>query len=200
MPTLRPASGRPAFIRALAAVGLALAALIVPGPAASPVFAQCADVQAIDDALLSGNTIVFVGNVVSTTNENRWATVLVDERWHNADGVPATALVHGGPGAGETSSEQRIYAPGRYVFAVTNAGPNYEDSLCTATTPWSDDLARYRPSNVAQAPNSGSGSPFDFLESGSAALAAGLVLALLIAVVTYILILRRRKRPPDWMR
>lgn len=200
MPASRPAMRRPMVVRALAAVALAVATLLVASPTASPVAAECASVQAIPDALLSGNTVVFVGNVVGLDNDNRWATVLVDERWHNADGVPATAFVHGGPGEGKTGLDQRIYANGRYVFAVTNAGPYYEDTLCTATTPWSDDLAQYRPSNVAQGSGSGTGSPLDFLASGTAAIAAGLALALVIAVVAYILILRRRKRPPDWMR
>jgi hypothetical protein len=200
MPARRPGTGWHAIVRVAAVVALAVAALLVPGPVASPVAAVCAGVQAIDDALLSGTTTVFVGTVVNTENDNRWVTVLVDERWHNADGIPDTVFVHGGPDQGESMSDQRIYTKGRYVFAVTNAGPYYEDNACTATTPWSSDLARYRPGNVAEAPGSGSGSPLDFLESGNAALAAGLALALLIAVVAYILILRRRKRPPDWMR
>ena len=163
----RPAMGRPGIVRAVVAIFLAVAALLVPGPAASPVAAACASVQAMADAMLSGNATVFVGTVVNLDNEDRWATVLVDERWHNADGIPDTVFVHGSPEAGVTSSEQRVYAPGRYVFAVTNAGPNYEDSTCTATTAWSDDLARYRPGDVAVAPGTASGSPLDFLSRGA---------------------------------
>jgi hypothetical protein len=200
VPAPGSATRGPASIRAIFAIVTAATALLVAGPSASPVAAECAGVQAIADALLSGNTTVFVGNVVKLDNDNRWATVLVDERWHNADGVPDTAFIHGGPEAGKSGIDQRIFALGRYVFAVTNEGPYYVDSACTATTPWSDDLVQYRPTNVAEGSGSGSGSPLDFLESGSAALAAGLALALLIAVVAYILILRRRKRPPDWMR
>ena len=141
-----------------------------------------------------------MGTVVRLENDNRWVKVLVEERWQNADGLPDTVDVRGGPEAGISSLDGPCLHEGRYLFDVTNFGPYLEDTSCTATTAWSDDLARYRPSNVAEAPGSSSGSPLDAVSSSDLVLAAGLVLALLVAVVTYILILRRRKRPPDWMR
>ena len=189
--------GAHARIGALA-VALSVAALLVPGLATAPVAADCAFVATVPDAQ-STRDIVFVGTVVKLENDNRWATVLVNERWQNADGLPDTVLVHGGPGPGIVSSTERGYTQGRYLFDVTNLGPYLEDTSCSATSLWSDDLARYRPSNVVQT-SSSSGSPLDALNSSDVVLAAGLVLALLVAVVTYILILRRRKRPPDWMR
>ena len=86
------------------------------------------------------------------------------------------------------------------MFDVTNTGPYFEDSICTATTPWTEDLAQYRPTNVAEASGSSSGSPFDIMNSPESCSSPVLILALLIAIVAYILILRRRQRPPDWMR
>jgi hypothetical protein len=182
-----------------AALATSFAVLLVPGLTASPVAADCAGPATIQDAQRTGD-ILFVGSVVRLENDNRWIKVLVEERWQNADGVPDTVDIRGGPEAGISSSTQRAYTQGRYLFDVTNFGPFYQDTSCSATTLWTDDLARYRPSNVAQAPNSSSGSPLDAIGSSDLALAAVLVLALLIAVVAYILILRRRKRPPDWMR
>ena len=181
------------------ALTISLAALLVPGLATAPVAAACAVPATIPDAQRTGD-ILFVGTIVKLENDNRWAKVLIDERWQNADGLPDTVDVHGGPEAGTEREDQRAYTMGRYLFDVTNFGPYLEDSSCTATTLWSDDLARYRPSNVAEAPGSSSRSPLDAVSSSDLVLAAGLVLALLVAVVTYILILRRRKRPPDWMR
>ena len=183
----------------VAALALSLAALLVPGLAVAPVAADCAVPATIQDAQRTGD-ILFVGDVVKLENDNRWAKVLIDERWQNADGLPDTVDVRGGPEPGVAGSTDRAYTMGRFLFDVTNFGPYLVDSSCTATTLWSDDLARYRPSNVAEAPGSSSGSPLDAVSSSDLVLAAGLVLALLIAVVTYILILRRRKRPPDWMR
>jgi len=182
----------------VAAVATALAALLVPGLTTGLVAADCAFVATVPDAM-SGRDILFVGTVVNLENDNRWATVLVNERWQNADGLADTVEVRGGPAPGIVSSTERGYTQGRYLFDVTNLGPYLEDTSCSATTQWSEDLARYRPSNVAQT-SSSSGSPLDALNSSDLILAAALVLALLVAVVTYILILRRRKRPPDWMR
>ena len=182
-----------------AALTISLAALLVPGFATAPVAADCAVPATIPDAQRTRD-ILFVGTIAKLENDNRWAKVLINERWQNADGLPDTVDVRGGPAAGTSSTTDRAYTDGRYLFDVTNLGPYLQDTSCSATTAWTDDLARYRPSNVAEAPGSSSGSPLDAVSSSDLALAAGLVLALLVAVVTYILILRRRKRPPDWMR
>ena len=182
-----------------AALTISLAALLAPGLVTAPVAADCAAPATIPDAQRTRD-IMFVGTVVGLENDNRWVKVLVEERWQNADGVPDTVDVRGGPEAGISNLTDRAYTAGRYLFDVTNLGPYYEDTRCSATTAWTDDLARYRPSNVAEAPGSSSGSPLDAVSSSDLVLAAGLILALLVAVVTYILILRRRKRPPDWMR
>jgi hypothetical protein len=180
----------------LAAAGLAMAALWLPASVA--LAADCVPAT-VPDAQLTGD-VIFVGTVFKLENDNRWAVVLVNERWQGAEGIPDTVTVHGGPEQGSSTVNDRAYSSSRYLFDVRNLGPYMEDDACSATTPWSEDLARYRPSNVVEAPGSGSSSPLDALSSGDAVLAAGLVLALLIAVVTYILILRRRSRPPDWMR
>jgi hypothetical protein len=182
-------------VRLIAAAALAIAAALVP--VATPSLAADCVPRTIEDAQ-STPDIMFVGDIVRLENGDRWAVVLVTERWQGAAGVPDTVNVRGGPEEGTAMINDRIYTMGRYLFDVRNFGPYMEDDACSATTPWTEALAQYRPSNVAG--SSGSGSPFDAVDSTTVVLAAGLVLALLIAVVAYILILRRRQRPPDWMR
>ncbi len=93
-----------------------------------------------------------------------------------------------------------MFTEGRWLFDVTNAGPYYADSSCSASQPWTDDLSQFRPAGVVQTKGSASSSPLDVLQSNDVVLLAVLVGALLIAILAYILILRRRRRPPEWMR
>ena len=182
---------------ALVALVLGAAAVLLPGLATSAVLADCTTIKDVPAAQRSGDA-VFVGDVYRTENDGRWAVVLVSERWQGAAGLPDTVEVHGGPGPGTTTTTDRAFTEGRWLFDVTNAGPFYQDSSCSASQPWADDLAQYRPAGVAEAPGSASSS--DVLGSSDIFLIAVLVGALLIAILAYILILRRRRRPPEWMR
>ena len=192
---------RPARFAAtsIAALVLGAAAVLVPGPSTSAVLADCATIKDVPAAQRSGDA-VFVGEVYRTENDGRWAVVLVDERWQGAAGLPDTVQVHGGPGPNTTTTTDRVFTEGRWLFDVTNAGPFFADSSCSASQPWTDDLSQFRPAGVAQAQGSGTSSPLDVLQSNDVVLLAVLVGALLIAILAYILILRRRKRPPEWMR
>ena len=82
-----------------AALTISLAALLAPGLVTAPVAADCAAPATIPDAQRTRD-IMFVGTVVGLENDNRWVKVLVEERWQNADGVPDTVDVRGGPEAG----------------------------------------------------------------------------------------------------
>jgi hypothetical protein len=183
----------------LAALVLGILAVLTPGLASSPVLADCATIKDVPAAQRSGDA-VFVGDVYRTENDGRWAVVLVDERWQGAAGLPDTVEVHGGPGPGTLTTTDRAFTEGRWLFDVTNAGPYYADSSCSASQPWTDDLSQFRPAGVTESKGSGSSSPLDVLESSDIVLIAVLVGALLIAILAYILILRRRRRPPEWMR
>ena len=166
----------------------------VPGVAAS-----CATTPSIEDAVLLGD-VVFVGTVLRTDNLGRWATVRVEERWRGARDLAGTVEVHGGPGPGTSTSIDRIYSPGRYLFVVGN-GPGYlEDNDCTATTPWTDALASLRPIDVSPAPDVVSDTAVSELDLDRVLPVAALGAALLIAVLAYLVILRARRRPPDWFR
>jgi len=144
--------------------------------------------------------VVFVGSVVSLSNDDHWAVVNVEERWRGADSLGDAVRVHGSGDPGVVLPTDRTYEPGRYLFVVTDAGTYLADNACSGTQPWTADLARLRPAGVPAVAPGPSGSPLDMLANGDAIVVSGLVVALLIAVVAYILILRRRKRPPNWRR
>ena len=74
------------------------------------------------------------------------------------------------------------------------------DNACTSTTPWTDALARLRPDGVEAAPGLAVASPIDDVNMDVFLPMAGLVVALLFAIVAYAIVLRARRRPPDWLR
>ncbi len=200
--------------RGLVATVFALALLLRPGaggqpghdesawiglPAVTTVAASCATTPSIDEAVLLGE-VVFVGVVTQVDNGGRWATVRVEERWRGARSLADTVDVHGGPEAGTSTTVDRAYTLGRYLFVVRN-GPGYlVDDQCTATTRWVADLGRLRPPGVAANADVVSGASGTQLDLESILPAIALVAALVIAVAAYLVILRARRRPPDWMR
>jgi hypothetical protein len=178
-----------------AAVGL----LAGPVPLVSPARASCVTVPSIEIAVANAD-IVFVGTVVALENLDRWATVDVKERWRGASGLGPTVSVHGGAEPGVASTVDRTFQRTTYLFLVKD-GPGYLlDDACTATTAWSDDLARLRPAGVAPASSLDVSLQEKDTDISAPVAAAILFAALAIAVASYLLILRARLRPPDWMR
>jgi hypothetical protein len=182
--------------RLLATVLSAAAWLGMLGAAPTPVAASCAAPSSPADAARFGE-IVFVGSVTELANEGRWVKVKVEERWRGASDLPDQVEVRGGPEPGTGTDIDRSFLAGRYLFVVEQ-GPGYLlDNQCSGTILWYDTLADLRPSGVKPAfTASGEESPpgQDILPVVALFLAAG------IALVAYILILRSRARPPDWMR
>lgn len=183
----------------LAALLLALIASVWPAAGAPAALASCATTPSLDDALLFGD-VVFVGSVVGLDNGSRWATVSVEERWRGAADLPDTVSVHGGPGPGEATTLDRVYLKTRYLFVVTRGDGFLVDDICSATRAWTADLASYRPAGVSPAAAVVAGTQVTVIDPGAVALVAALVLALLVAIVAYLVILRARRRPPDWYR
>ena len=188
-------TGAPA--RIIAALALTMAML--GGPAASSVTASCATTPSINEAVLLGD-VVFVGTVLRTGNGGRWATVRVEERWSGARSLGETVDVHGGPEPGTATSIDRTYVTTRYLFVVHHGDGVLEDDQCTATTPWTPDLARLRPIDVSPAADVVANTASTQIDLEPLLPVVALVGALVIAVISYVFILRARQRPPDWMR
>ena len=207
MPARRPAGLAIAILAGLlVALGPRLVARPVPGvPAlgadlgAAPVAASCATTPSVGDAVTLGD-VVFVGTVLRTENGGRWATVRVEERWKGARDLADTVAVHGGPDPGSSTTLDQVYSPGRYLFVVRNGQGFLVDDQCTATTPWTDDLARLRPAGVSPDPDVVANAQVSELDIRQFMPLAALAGALIVAVMAYLIILRARRRPPDWMR
>lgn len=190
-----------AVLALAAGPGFRIALPGLPGLATGPqpVAASCAAPAPIDEAILQGD-VVFVGTVLHLDNQARWATVRVEERWRGARDLADTVEVRGGPGPGTASTVDRLFGTDRYLFVVTR-GPGYlEDNACSATTPWSDDLARLRPIDVSAAPDVVANVAVKELRVEQFVPILALVGALIVAVIAYLVILRARRRPPDWLR
>lgn len=183
----------------LAALLLALVAVMWPSGTAPVTLGSCATTPSLEDALLFGD-VVFVGSVVGLDNDNRWATVSVEERWRGASSLPDTVSVHGGPGPGEATTIDRVYQKTRYLFVVTQGDGFLVDDICSATRAWTSDLASYRPAGVSPAAAVVAGTEVTVIDPGAVALVAALALALLVVIVAYVVILRARRRPPEWFR
>jgi hypothetical protein len=180
-------------------LAVAVWASLAAGPGAVAARASCVVSPPLGEAVRAGE-VVFVGTVTRVDNGGRWATVRVEERWRSVAPLPDVVEVRGGPEAGAATSVDRVYAPGRFLFVVA-PGPGYlADNACTATRPWSNDLAVLRPTGVQPAPEVVADAPPSLLDQVDAIPVVALVVALLISVTAYLFILRARRRPPDWMR
>lgn len=120
---------------------------------APPAHASCAALPPLPQALAEAD-VVFVGTVIETTNEQRWATVEVEEVWKGED-IPSTAEVRGGPKdppgpMNVVSSVDTSYREGaRYLFVPFNSTNPYRDNACTPTRRFTPEVQRLRPSHVA---------------------------------------------------
>jgi hypothetical protein len=183
-------------------VAFALVALAFAASLARPesVLAACPTApQPAEDAVLFGD-VVFVGTVLRSENEGRWPTVRVEERWKGAASLADTVVVRGGPEPGTATATDRTYLPGRYLFVVRNENGVLADDGCSGTQAWTDELAPLRPAGVMPAAVELPTDPLGSINPGTLAAVAGLLVALLIAIVAYLYVLRARRRPPDWIR
>lgn len=168
----------------VAAITLGLVGLLAPGAAA----ASCAEFPPLEEHLAQAE-VVFVGTVVSVTDEQRTALVQVEEIWRGPE-LPAEVTVHGGfPDLGFTSADRSFETGVRYLFAPSLNEGRIEDNACTATQAWSDDLAAFRPTSTSTPEPT----PADQSGAGGVPVAA-LVVALSVMLVAGVSIVAFRRR------
>jgi hypothetical protein len=200
--TLRRTKGRTlarTIGRGLVALAAALLLAIGPGPTTPTALAACPSPMPIKESFLRADVVV-VGTVTHLENFGRWITIRVEERWRAPESLSDTIAVRAGPGPGSATSVDRVYEQGRYLFFLTNGPEYFVDNACTATTLWTDDLAPLRPTGVVPAPTVVENQPPGAFDSLDLLPVAALIGALAIVLVSYLFILRARRRPPDWMR
>ncbi len=126
---------------------LALASsIVVPLVAGGAVTASasCAAPPSLENGYAHAE-VVFIGRVVELSNDNRSATVEVEQVWKGPE-LPDVVVVHGGPEReDEITSVDRQFGLGSYVFFPTNAGPPFTDNSCSLTQPATSALDAVNP-------------------------------------------------------
>jgi hypothetical protein len=94
--------------------------------------------------------VVFVGTVTSTSYAGRKATVLVETIWYGPD-LPAQVEVIGSPALNAATSVDRSFQQGaRYLFVPTNNQSPFQDNACSATQPYTPEIAAYKPEGARE--------------------------------------------------
>jgi len=172
----------------------ASAALLVPllFTLAGPAVASCMMPPPIEQAIRDADS-VFVGTVTSLSNNDRWATVAVEEVWKGPD-LARIVEVRGGPAGNVMTSVDRSFMAGtRYLFLPYIADGALSDNACSSTAEFTADLVRLRPATahppIAPAPDPDTATPFD---PASLLLPAALIVGAGVLVFGGALVLRRR--------
>lgn len=175
--------------RAAASAGLLVPLLLT---SAAPVLASCMMPPPIEQAIRDADS-VFLGTVTGLSNNDRWATVAVEEVWKGPDLAPIVE-VRGGPEGDMATSVDRSFSGGtRYLFLAYIADGVLNDNACSSTTEFTADLARLRPATahppIAPAPDPDMATPFD---PASLLVPAALIVGTGVLVFGGALVLRRR--------
>jgi hypothetical protein len=139
----------PTLARLLSAAFGVLLLVTVTAATPHPAVASCVGPVALVDSLQAAD-VVIVGTVVATANQDRMATVSLEEVW-KGPALPALLTVDGGPGGGAiASSVDRSFERGiRYLFVLSGGDQGiFHDNACSATTPWEDAFAALRPADA----------------------------------------------------
>lgn len=142
--------------------------------------ASCGAVRVGLSAGLATAPLVFVGTVTGTADQDRTATVHVDEVW-TGQHLPPEVILRGSPDAGAAAtSVDRHYQGGRqYLFVpVSVSGPPYDDNACTMTRDFAADVAALRPTSVIRYPAAPAGPPLLPLAAVAVAIVGGGIYAI----------------------
>ena len=135
------------MFKVLVAVLLALGAFEVIGTAGAQ--ASCARLPSLQEQVATA-PLVFIGTIVSTSDGDRVARVRVESIWKGPD-LPAYVDVHGSPASGwgaATSVDRRFSAGERDLFVLFSDRPPYTDNNCSATQPYTAELAALAPADA----------------------------------------------------
>lgn len=129
-------------LRHLVAAGFAIACLAIPGA----VVADCQPAGPLAVALAEA-PVAFVGRVVETRGDGgQIAMIEVEERWTGAGGLANIVEVRGlGDDLQPSEDDRHWVLGGRYLVVPIVDGNVLRDSICSATTAWSDALGALRP-------------------------------------------------------
>ena len=165
-------------IRSAAFLAAVVGAALFSGPGQAA--ASCGGSAAGLPETVAAAPLVFVGTVTGTSNQDRVATVHVDEVW-TAHHIPPEVILRGSPdiNAAATSVDRHYKTGVRYLFVPASAsGPPYDDNSCTMTREFAGDAAALRPPSVTTYPAAPAGPPLPLL----AALASAIALAVAYAI------------------
>jgi hypothetical protein len=158
--------------------------------------ASCAMPRPLPEMLASA-PLVFVGTVVSTSDGDRVARVKVESIWKGPN-LPAVVEVHGSPasGWGAATSVDRHYRAGeRDLFVLYSDQQPYQDNNCSATQPYSAQVAVLAPSDVRSPAPLTTREQVQNLVSQYWLSIAIAVVVVAIAVVAYMSVRRPRPSP-----
>jgi hypothetical protein len=135
------------MIKTWVAALFAVSAFYVIGTAG--VEASCVMPRPLPESVATA-PLVFVGTVVSTADGDRVAHVKVESIWkgHN---LPTYIDVHGSPASGfgvATSVDRRYRAGERDLFVLFSDQPPYQDNSCSATQPYTAQVAALAPADA----------------------------------------------------
>lgn len=157
--------------------------LLLAGAAISlrtlPGAASCAGLPVPVAQAIGSAPTVFVGTVTGTADNDRTATVHVDEVW-NGPALPAEVTLHGSPDtSAAATSVDRHYNSGRqYLFVPEGgAGSDFSDNSCSQTAEFDGGLRALRPSSVRRYPAAPPRPPWLGILTVGAVAAGGLTLA-----------------------
>ncbi len=123
-------------------------ALALAGATPAGVSASCVGPLSLPEQIQSA-ALVFVGTVLSTSDDNRIAYVRVESIWKGPE-VAEFVRVSGSPvsGAAATSVDRHYRAGTRYLFVLYSIDQPLQDNDCTETQPYTSALAPLKPSDA----------------------------------------------------
>ena len=175
--------------KALVAVVLALG--VLGAISATGAQASCARAPSLAEDI-DASPMVFVGTVISTSDNDRVAHVSVESIWKGPV-LPAYVDVHGSPDLGpfSFSSVDRTYRAGeRDIFVLFSDQQPLHDNICSATQPYTAEVAAFAPSNTKLPAPWTAGDQFRDLLSTH-----WLPMVIVVLVIAIVAVVRLRTRP-----